>query len=173
MSAETLLALINDLLDIAKIEARSVKLEKIPFSVTTLVREVVSMMTERVKEKGLTFNVDDANVKACEYIIGDPTRLRQILMNLCSNAVKFTEKGSIDLSINCRPGIDAQTDLICISVKDSGIGIAPEHLKTIFEKFVQADTSINRKYGGTGLGLTITKKLLPFTIIQKKIINSR
>ncbi|MES2206015.1 MAG: ATP-binding protein [Pseudomonadota bacterium] len=190
MSAETLLALINDLLDIAKIEARSVKLEQIPFSVTTLVEEVVSMMATRVKEKGLVFTVNDENLKACEYI-GDPTRLRQILMNLCSNAIKFTEKGGVDLTIRCKPGADAQTDLICISVKDSGIGIAPEHIKTIFEKFVQADTSINRKYGGTGLGLTITKKLtsvmggelivhselgkgstftvtLPFTIIQKK-----
>ena len=158
MSADSLLALINDLLDIAKIEARTVELEHIPFSLTRLMQEVASMMAMQVREKGLTFTGDGECVEE-RVFIGDPTRLRQIIVNLCSNAIKFTEKGSVHVSITCHPSDIEAHEMICISVKDSGIGIAQGKINSIFQKFVQADTSINRKYGGTGLGLAITKTL--------------
>ncbi len=158
MSADSLLALINDLLDIAKIEARTVELEHIPFSLTRLMQEVASMMAVQVREKGLSFTGDGECVEE-RVFIGDPTRLRQIIVNLCSNAIKFTEKGSVHVSITCHPCDIEAHEMICISVRDSGIGIAADKIETIFQKFVQADTSINRKYGGTGLGLAITKTL--------------
>jgi|GEM_PF-894372 len=160
MSADSLLALINDLLDIAKIEARTVELEQIPFSLTRLMQEVASMMAVSVRDKGLTFT--GAGVEACvdeRMFIGDPTRLRQIIVNLCSNAIKFTDRGNIHVSLACEPSDVPDTEIVRIAVSDSGIGIPPEKMETIFQKFVQADTSINRKYGGTGLGLAITKTL--------------
>ena len=160
MSADSLLGLINDLLDIAKIEARSVELEHIPFSITQMVQESISMMNVRAKEKGLAFTV----VQACpciekRQVVGDPTRLRQILLNLCSNAIKFTDTGSITLRISCDDTQIEGKELIRIAVKDTGIGIAANKIGDIFHKFTQADSSINRKYGGTGLGLAITKTL--------------
>ena len=158
MSADSLLALINDLLDIAKIEARTVELEHIPFSLPRLMQEVVSMMAVSVREKDLTFTSDGECVEE-RMFIGDPTRLRQIIVNLCSNAIKFTDRGSVHVGITCHPSDVPDSEMIRITVTDSGIGIAPEKMETIFQKFVQADTSINRKYGGTGLGLAITKTL--------------
>jgi PAS domain S-box-containing protein len=158
MSADSLLALINDLLDIAKIEARTVELEHIPFSLTRLMQEVASMMAVSVRDKGLTFTGDGECVEE-RMFIGDPTRLRQIIVNLCSNAIKFTERGGVHVGITCHPSDVPDSEMICLSVTDSGIGIASEKMETIFQKFVQADTSINRKYGGTGLGLAITKTL--------------
>ena len=159
MSADSLLMLINDLLDISKIEARTVELEQIPFDVTQLVQEVSSMMNVRVKEKNLTFTASGEDVKNIMFI-GDPTRLRQIVSNLCSNAIKFTEFGNVHVSITHAPTDRENIENIFIAVQDTGIGIAPNKLSTIFEKFIQADTSINRKYGGTGLGLAITKTLV-------------
>jgi PAS domain S-box-containing protein len=160
MSADSLLSLINDLLDIAKIEARTVELELIPFSVVQLVQEAVSIMNVRAKEKGLAFHVIQKSAGIEEKrVIGDPTRLRQIILNLCSNAIKFTEKGSISLHLSCTKIDGTDKENICIAVQDTGIGIASDKLATIFQKFIQADASINRKYGGTGLGLAITKTL--------------
>ncbi len=158
MSADSLLALINDLLDIAKIEARTVELEQIPFNVHQLVAEVASMMAVRVREKNLSFQLHGECVEHQTYL-GDPARLRQIILNLCSNAVKFTEYGGIDLAISCTDTDDADIETIQLRVTDTGIGIASDKLDTIFHKFMQADSSINRKYGGTGLGLAITKTL--------------
>jgi len=158
MSADSLLALINDLLDIAKIEARTVELEHIPFSLTRLMQEVASMMAVSVRDKGLTFTGDGECVEE-RMFIGDPTRLRQIIVNLCSNAIKFTESGGVHVAITCEAGGAPDIERIRLTVTDTGIGIAPEKMETIFQKFVQADTSINRKYGGTGLGLAITKTL--------------
>ena len=157
MSADSLLALINDLLDISKIETGHVELESIPFKFGALLNDVASMLVPRLKEKQLEFKTDDEAMCGQAYM-GDPARIRQIMLNLCSNAVKFTEKGVVTILLT-REKIDDQQDSICIAVKDSGIGIAENKLSTIFEKFVQADTSINRKYGGTGLGLAITKTL--------------
>ncbi len=160
LSADSLLALINDLLDISKIEARSIELEQTPFSITQLVAEVISMMAMRTKEKGLT--LESVNHCACaekRLFIGDPARLRQILLNLCSNAIKFTEKGGVSISVLCKPTDREDIEEVSLCIKDTGIGIASNQLSNIFEKFIQADSSINRKYGGTGLGLAITKTL--------------
>ncbi len=157
-SADSLLDLINDLLDISKIEARTVELEKIPFDLSTMIQEIVSMMNVRAMEKGLNFSIND-DCAQNRFFIGDPTRIRQIIVNLCSNAIKFTENGRIDISVLCHATDDPKIENIEIIIKDTGIGIPPDKIDTIFEKFIQADTSINRKYGGTGLGLAITKTL--------------
>ncbi len=158
MSADSLLALINDLLDIAKIESRTVELEQIPFSLMDLIQDVISIMAVRVKEKGLTFTSSGECVKDCMFL-GDPTRLRQIILNLCSNAIKFTEHGGVHIAVACIDTDNQPLKHINITVTDTGIGIAPDKLESIFAKFIQADNSINRKYGGTGLGLAITKTL--------------
>lgn len=159
-SADSLLNLINDLLDISKIEASTVELEHVPFSVTQLVDEVVSMMQLRAQEKNLSFSANQ--LCACvekRVFLGDPARVRQILLNLCSNALKFTEAGGVHIDILCEPSDDAGKEIVKLAVRDTGIGIAAEKLDTIFQKFVQADSSINRRYGGTGLGLAITRTL--------------
>ncbi|MDP9127615.1 MAG: ATP-binding protein [Pseudomonadota bacterium] len=159
LSAGSLLALINDLLDIEKIETRNVELEKIPFSMTTLIEEIADMMAVKAAEKGIAFKTHIDAVKDYEFI-GDPGRIKQILINICGNAVKFTEAGQITLDIQLRPLPDGATVESRISVSDSGIGIPQEKLNSIFEKFTQADAGISRKYGGTGLGLAITKALV-------------
>lgn len=159
LSADALLALINDLLDIAKIEARTVELEKISFSLPQLIQEVVSMMAVKAKEKNLEFFVDGSCAESHTYL-GDPLRIRQIILNLCSNAVKFTNSGKIEIIVKCETTKLYDTDAINITVKDTGIGIPQDKIDTIFEKFVQADSSITRKFGGSGLGLAITKTLV-------------
>ncbi|MGZ6040998.1 MAG: PAS domain-containing protein, partial [Asticcacaulis sp.] len=156
MSADSLLALINDLLDIAKIEARTVELESIPFSLDRLVQEVASMMAVPVRDKGLSFAAEGECAEG-RMFVGDPTRLRQIIVNLWSNAIKFTAEGGVHISITCHPEAREDHEIVCIAVKDTGIGIAADKIGAIFDKFVQADSSINRRYGGTGLGLAITK----------------
>jgi CheY-like chemotaxis protein len=156
-SADALMALINDLLDIAKIEARSVELERIPFSFARLVQEVVSMMSVAARDKGLRFSGETPAIGSRLHL-GDPTRLRQVVANLCSNAIKFTDTGFVRLTVEAQPAGDG-LDSIVVRVADSGIGIEADKIDGIFNKFVQADTSINRKYGGTGLGLAITKTL--------------
>ena len=160
MSADTLLELINDLLDISKIESENMELEHVHFSVVQLVEEVVRMLQLRAQEKKLAFSMrlECACVEKRSFL-GDPTRLRQILLNLCSNALKFTERGGVDIAVDCAPGDDEQHEILRIAIRDTGIGIAPDKIATIFDKFVQADSSISRRYGGTGLGLAITKKL--------------
>ncbi len=159
LSAGSLLNLINDLLDISKIESRSIELEHIPFSIAELLEPVISVMSMRATEKGLNF-VFDEMVSSGNTYIGDPTRIRQILLNLCSNAFKFTEHGEVRITLEFQARLDNEThDDVRIRVHDTGIGIAKDKLETIFHKFTQADSSINRKYGGTGLGLAITKTL--------------
>ena len=159
VSADSLLALINDLLDIARIESRSLALEQIAFSVPDLIAEVVSMMAVKAGEKGLSLTADTNCACIAERLfIGDPTRIRQILVNLCSNAVKFTDAGAVTLAVTCHP-TDGDRENLVIAVRDTGIGIAPDKLDEVFNKFVQGDSSVNRKYGGTGLGLAITRML--------------
>ncbi len=156
-SANSMLTLINDLLDISKIEAQTVELEEIPFSLEDLLQEVVSMMAVRVREKRLTFNLDAGSITG-RMFLGDPTRIRQIINNLCSNAIKFTEKGGVSIVVTRTVQSD-DIDRICIVIADTGIGIDPSKQSAVFDKFVQADNSINRRYGGTGLGLAITRTL--------------
>jgi PAS domain S-box-containing protein len=159
MSADLLLALINDLLGLSKIETQAIVLERIPLSLTQLVREVTEMMSVRAREKGLAFTLDAQAVENVKFI-GDPTRLRQVLLNLCSNAIKFNEKGGVHILIDSAPGERDNVKQVRILIRDTGIGVPQDKLENIFEKFVQADSTISRKYGGTGLGLAITKTLI-------------
>ncbi len=157
-SADTLLMLINDLLDLSKIEAQSMELESIPFELNKILQEISSMMEMRIQEKRLDFHLDIA--ASADYAFeGDPTKISQIVMNLCSNAIKFTETGGVSLTVKPFDG-SQNTANIEIIVRDTGVGIQPEKLDKIFDKFTQADSSITRRYGGTGLGLAITKRLI-------------
>ncbi len=158
-SSATLLALINDLLDFSRIEAGNLELEETAFNLVDLVEGLADMKRFKAEEKQLVFRTQYENVASKEYM-GDPTRVRQIVLNLCSNAIKFTDKGSVTLSMRAAPMAANGTEMIEISVSDTGIGIAPENMGSIFEKFTQADTTIVRRYGGTGLGLAITKNLI-------------
>ena len=155
LSADSLLDLINDLLDISRIEAYSVEFENIAFDPAKIVQEIASMLSIKAAEKGIQFIVANDIANDTKYM-GDPVRIRQIIMNLCSNAVKFTENGSVRVSLTSLTDKDRS---IHLKVEDTGIGISQDKIGQIFEKFVQADSSINRKYGGTGLGLAITKTL--------------
>ena len=157
-SAETLLRLLNDLLDFSKSDQGGLKLEQTAFQLRETVEEICSLMAGRAKKKGLGFSFtwDD---RAPEWVSGDPVRFRQIVGNLLSNAVKFTEKGEVSVSLS---EVKREGDLIRFGFEiiDTGIGIEPEALETLFEPFTQADVSMTRKYGGTGLGLAISKQLI-------------
>lgn len=155
-ASENLLALINDILDLSKIEAQEIKVESIPTNIVRLINEVVDILKVKAEPKGLQMNFifDSDRLKPC-YL--DPTRLRQIVFNLVGNAVKFTEKGSIDIVVSSYG--DDQNELL-FEVRDSGIGIPRESQGMLFRSFVQADGSISRKFGGTGLGLAISKNLV-------------
>jgi signal transduction histidine kinase len=156
-SARGLLTLINDLLDISKIENNSIEIEHIPFRLGMLISEAVAMLAIKAQEKRISLEADYRTIEGINFI-GDPTRIRQIIVNLCSNAIKFTEKGSVKLHVSSTENGAGNVDLF-IHIIDTGIGIPPEKLHSIFEKFVQVDASTTRKYGGTGLGLTISKVL--------------
>jgi PAS domain S-box-containing protein len=158
MSADSLLALINDLLDISKIETRTLELESIPFSLARIAQEAASMLNVKVQEKGLQFHMEAETIQHFTYR-GDPSRIRQMMLNLLSNAVKFTEEGSVRMVFSAKPLENQPIHQVSLTVEDTGIGIPHDKLETIFDKFIQADSSINRKYGGTGLGLAITKTL--------------
>ncbi|MDB5490159.1 MAG: sensor histidine kinase response regulator [Micavibrio sp.] len=158
-SSDSLLTLINGVIDIAKIESCIVELENVPFSLETLMHEIISMMAVSVEGKGINFSFEAECIKD-QIFFGDPGRLRQIIVNLCSNAIKFTETGGVHIKTTYRAAIKEDVKIVSISVADTGIGIDPDNQKAIFEKFTQADCSIARKYGGTGLGLAITAQLV-------------
>lgn len=157
-SGENLLNIINDILDFTKIETGNLKLEPIPFSIKALVSDIVTSLSINAAKKGnaLVLSYDDG---IPELILGDKTRLYQILMNLLGNAIKFTDNGKITLMLKLI-AIQGGNAEIYFEVTDNGIGIPEDKLTYIFETFTQAKTDISRKYGGTGLGLAITKKLL-------------
>jgi two-component system CheB/CheR fusion protein len=148
------LEIINDILDLSKIEAGRLQLERVPVSVVQVLGEIMSLMSVRAAEKNLPLRLEfDGPVP--KEIQSDPTRLRQVLMNLLGNAIKFTEEGSVVLRA-CL----LEERLLQISVQDTGIGIGDEHLGHLFQAFSQADTSVTRRFGGTGLGLVISRKLI-------------
>lgn len=157
-SGDSLLTIINDILDLSKIEAGMMRIEATPFSVRELLYSVETMFLEKIKEKGLQFTtqIDD---QVPDTLHGDATRLTQVLVNLIGNAIKFTQQGSIEVHIANEAQQD-QTVQLGITVSDTGIGIDPDKLPGIFERFRQAEDSITRKYGGTGLGLSIVKDLV-------------
>jgi signal transduction histidine kinase/ActR/RegA family two-component response regulator len=158
-SAESLLALLNDMLDISKIENQSVELENIPFRADVLIEEVIQMMLPNMQEKGLEFRADAGTLRDREFR-GDPVRFRQILTNLCSNAIKFTARGSISLRAWAEASATEGMQDLHIEVSDTGVGIPEDKQALIFQKFTQADSSISRRFGGTGLGLAITKTIV-------------
>lgn len=153
-SGNHLLNLINDILDLSKIEAEKLEVEVIDVEVMVLLSEVQTFLKMQAKEKGLKVCINP-ELPLPRYIKSDPVRLKQILINLCSNALKFTEKGNININVKC----DRFTETISFEVIDTGIGIASDELENIFGAFTQADTSTTRKYGGTGLGLSLSKQL--------------
>ncbi|MCP4692728.1 MAG: response regulator, partial [Desulfobacterales bacterium] len=157
-SGELLLSIINDILDFSKIETGQIELESIPFDLYDLVESVGKIMALRAREKGLAL-VRRISPDVPPRLVGDPTRLRQIFINLIGNAIKFTNKGEVALKIGPDPDSD-DPERLRFCVKDTGIGIPPEKRKTIFEDFAQVDSSTTRKYGGTGLGLAICKRLV-------------
>jgi signal transduction histidine kinase/ActR/RegA family two-component response regulator len=157
-SAESLLTIINDILDFSKIEAGMLSVERVPCQPRQLVGETVAALAVRATEKQLVLRSEiDAAVP--EAIVSDPVRLRQILVNLVGNAIKFTEQGEVVVGIDLDPP-GPMPEQLHFTVRDTGIGIPPERLERIFDAFTQADNSTTRKYGGTGLGLTISRRLV-------------
>jgi PAS domain S-box-containing protein len=159
-SGDALISLINDILDLSKIDAGKVDIEHIEFDLFQLLGDVTSMMAERITGKQLTFGLD-LHPDVPGHICGDPTRIRQILLNLLSNASKFTQKGHIVLgvAVTCNPQSQGAQQLH-FEVKDTGIGIDSQTANRLFDEFTQADGSTTRQYGGTGLGLAISRKLV-------------
>jgi len=156
-SSESLLNIINDILDISKIEAGKMTLEKINFNIRATIGDVVKILASPIQKKNIELSiVIESDVPAT--ICSDPVRLRQILLNLISNAVKFTEKGGIFIDV--KKIQDNQSQGIYFTVKDTGIGIENDKLSLLFQSFTQTDTSITRRFGGTGLGLSISKQLV-------------
>ena len=151
-NAEALLAMVSRTLDISKIESGTIDPENAPFDMALLLAEIVATMSVKAQEKniGLTLCYEAG---ACKRFFGDSGRIRQIVMNLVGNAIKFTETGNVAVSF----AMSGNENEICISVADTGIGIAEDKIGVIFDRFVQANSSIGRKYGGAGLGLSISK----------------
>ncbi|MBW4508862.1 MAG: response regulator [Scytonematopsis contorta HA4267-MV1] len=161
MGGNTLLQIINDILDLSKIESRKLELEAQAFELRRPISEVFSLLAPQAKEKGLKLEFIDTP-EIPQMILGDITRLRQILLNLIANAIKFTEKGSIELTLKTlKNNSNSATNNyeIEFAIKDTGIGIPPASLNRLFQSFTQVNASITREYGGTGLGLTICKQL--------------
>ena len=152
-SAKSLLRLLNDILDTAKMERGSIELEEIDFSLSELLKELTRSLEISARNKGLQLILQQAS-DLPPYLKGDPLRIRQVLTNLIGNAIKFTEHGQVVLSIT------REQDQLHFNIQDTGIGIASERLERIFEPFTQADASVTRRYGGTGLGTTICKQLV-------------
>ncbi len=157
-SSEKLLAIINDILDFSKIEANRLDLEKVDFELLPVIDEVVDLFSLAASEKKIGLKVD-ADEKIPQVVVGDPNRLRQVLLNLLGNAVKFTETGSVTIKVTCEDYQKSKTKLR-FAVIDTGVGIPEEAGKNLFSAFTQVDGSITRKFGGTGLGLAISRQLV-------------
>ena len=158
-SGNALLTLINDILDFSKIEAGKLDLETIDFNLRTELEEVADLLAFRAHEKKLEF-VSLVENEVPQFVRGDPGRLRQILVNLCGNAIKFTERGEVTVQVSRQSGAPDGFERLRFEVRDTGIGIPPDRLNELFGAFMQVDASVTRKYGGTGLGLSISKRLV-------------
>jgi len=158
-SGKNLLQIVNDILDLSKIEAQKLDLEAVPFELSRTVEETVRALAPRTQEKGIEilFHVSSALPWS---VIGDPVRFRQVLTNLIGNAIKFTEKGEIAISVEPDPDSPPEGGMVRVSVQDTGAGIRKERQSRIFDAFTQEDGSTTRRYGGTGLGLTISRELV-------------
>jgi PAS domain S-box-containing protein len=154
-ASDNLLHLINDILDLSKVEESQIELERTEFSLSELIEKVTEMVAVPAHQKNLILACDIAP-NLPNDLVGDPTRVGQVLLNLLGNAVKFTEAGKVGLQVSA----EAEPPLLRFTISDTGIGISTEKLGSVFERFTQADSSITRKYGGSGLGLTISKRLV-------------
>lgn len=157
-AGETLLHLINDILDFSKIEAGELRLESIAYNLREVVADSIDITKVRAREKGLEIFTEITDAVPQDQL-GDPIRVRQILINLIGNAIKFTEKGNVTVKVACE-SYPSRTPHLVFSVSDTGIGIPAEKQAALFQKFMQVDSSTTRKYGGTGLGLAICKQLV-------------
>jgi two-component system sensor histidine kinase/response regulator len=157
-SGESLLSILNDILDYSKIEAGRMDIESTTFDLRALVEHAVELIAARGQEQRLVFIVD-IDPAAPPQVVGDPTRLRQVLMNLLGNAVKFTSKGEVEVGVQVHERTADRVSL-SIAVRDTGVGIAPDAIERLFKPFSQADASIARQYGGTGLGLAISARIV-------------
>ncbi|MBF0097086.1 MAG: PAS domain S-box protein [Magnetococcales bacterium] len=157
-SAKTLLRILNDILDFSKIEAGRLELETVLFRLDEVLETVITLVSVRAYEKGLELLCSRGRGVPV-HLRGDPLRLQQVMLNLLGNAVKFTEQGEVELRVEVRQRRASEVELL-FSVRDSGIGIKPEQIETLFDSFTQADSSTTRQYGGTGLGLAISRRLV-------------
>ncbi|HEU5047291.1 MAG TPA: ATP-binding protein [Rickettsiales bacterium] len=158
LSTQTLLELVNNLLDFSQIEGGYLELDKKPFDLEQLLTEIIEVNGVQAQKKNISLQIEYL-AHPDRLVVGDPLRLKQVLMNLTNNAVKFTEQGGVKLTVDCRNAGDDHIN-IRMEVADTGIGIKEKQLPHIFERFVQANSHVAQKYGGAGLGLAITKKLL-------------
>ncbi|MGH9433575.1 MAG: ATP-binding protein [Terriglobia bacterium] len=158
VSANSLLTLINDILDLSKIEAGKLELESMEFNLGESLEETIKMLAVKAREKGLKLGCD-LRPEAPEGVVGDPTRLRQVVVNLIGNAIKFTEQGEVVVTVEPESA-DENTTVLHFSVRDTGVGIPQDKQQIIFRAFTQADASTTRRFGGTGLGLTISARLV-------------
>jgi signal transduction histidine kinase/CheY-like chemotaxis protein len=156
-SSEHLLDIVNDLLDISKIEAGQLKLESVPINPLSLIKEAVDLFRTKAQDRGLDLKYT-ASCECSSPVLGDSYRLKQIVINLVGNAIKFTEKGSVKVDVSCSQLANQEVEFV-LTVTDTGIGIEPDRLNDVFKRFSQADSGITRRFGGTGLGLSIVKKL--------------
>jgi PAS domain S-box-containing protein len=157
-AGDNLLNLVNDILDLSKVEASQLELEQTGFSLNDLLEKITEMVGVRAQEKGLTL-LSEIGPDVPGNLVGDPTRLRQVLLNLVGNAIKFTASGQVALRVTAEAGA-AAPGVLRFTISDTGIGIPAEKLGAVFERFTQADSSTTREYGGSGLGLTISKRLV-------------
>ncbi len=157
-SADSLLAILNDILDLSKVESGRLELERLPFDFERACADIVALLEPRARDRGLALELAYA-ADAPRRIVGDPARLRQVLVNLVGNAIKFTERGHVRIRVGAHAGTEHAAALR-IEVEDTGIGIPPEAHARIFEQFRQADGSTSRRFGGTGLGLAISQRLV-------------
>ncbi len=158
-SAKNLLNIINDILDFSKLEAGKLSLEQIPFSLRDVVNETMTLLAPSAHDKGLELSLR-VHSEVPDLLSGDPLRLQQVLTNLTGNAIKFTEQGNIDVTISLQKMVEHNQVPLRIQIRDTGIGMSQQQQRQLFQPFNQADTSISRRYGGTGLGLVITQKLV-------------
>ncbi|MBF0127345.1 MAG: response regulator [Magnetococcales bacterium] len=157
-AANSLLRLINDILDFSKIEAGKLKMEWVEFELDAVLGDLASIVAVKAHEKGLEL-LFDTGLDVPSHLVGDPLRLGQVLINLANNAIKFTERGTVKISADLLGEANDET-LLQFTVSDTGIGMTPEQIESLFQEFSQADSSTTRKYGGTGLGLAISKHLV-------------
>ena len=159
VSGNSLLRIINDVLDLSKIEAGKFEMESEVFDVLSLCQEVVDLFAAQVQSKNIDLRLSARSETTNWRVLGHGKAVRQIVLNLVSNAIKFTETGSVEIEVNERVSLNEETRVFCLVIRDTGIGVAPEAQSRIFEQFTQADSSTTARFGGTGLGLAIVKKL--------------